>query len=188
MPKDFYEILGVPRNASQEEIKKAYRKLANEFHPDKNLDNPEAEEKFKEVGTAYSTLSDATKRRMYGHAGGPRMRQRDHAEENRFWNVHFGGAHNVVLPHIEHVLKITFEEAFAGTKIDTQINRHDPCGTCAGKGCEKDADVQVCAFCNGTGRLMRKMLVFNVESDCPHCMGMGSMIKNPPFIRETVRY
>jgi len=179
MSKDFYEIMGIPRSASGDDIKKAYRKLAQELHPDKNPDNPEAEERFKEIGEAYSVLSDPGKRQMYdstGYVGGPKMRG-GQGRENMYWNVGFNPP--IFIPHIEHIITISLKEVFEGAIVEIFFNRHDPCNTCSGRGYGSDADVEVCQVCGGTGRASRRMFMVNMVMDCSHCGGLGSKIKNP---------
>lgn len=180
MSKDFYEILGVSRDASQDEIKKAYRKLANKYHPDKNPDDPDAEEKFKEASSAYATLGDKEKRRMYDRFGNtepPRMRTRPSGMD-AFWNMSFGGRRETFIPHIEQYLKISFMEAFSGKKVHTSVNRQDPCEECSGRGYASDADVEICPVCKGSGQIAETMMrVMRVVSTCPNCNGLGSRIK-----------
>ncbi|WP_434352950.1 molecular chaperone DnaJ [Psychrobacter sp. HD31] len=197
--RDFYEVLGVDKNADEKTIKRAYRKLAMKYHPDRNPDDAEAEEKFKEASMAYEVLSDAEKRSAYdrmGHA----------AFENGMGGGGFGGAGNFndIFGDIfgsfgdifgqqrgggggrarrgsdlRYVLDLTLEEAVKGCKKEITFTAPATCETCDGKGAENPSDVVTCGTCHGQGQVRMQQGFFAVQQTCPTCGGSGKQIKNP---------
>jgi len=200
--KDYYSVLGVKKSASQDEIKKAYRKLALKYHPDRNPDNKEAEENFKEAAQAYEVLSDEKKRRKYdqfGHAGmegmgagGPGGMNMDDifsAFGDIFGDIFGGGGPrrqrkaSGPVPRRGHdlhkTISITLKEAFTGTKQEIKYYRFFPCKTCDGKGTKPGTSVQSCKTCNGTGQINMKQGFFMYSQTCSACAGEGYTISDP---------
>lgn len=195
--KDYYSILGVPRGASEEQVKKAFRKMAMDYHPDRNQD-PTATEKFKEINEAYEVLSDSQKRAYYdryGHMPG------NGAENMGFDSFEFGGLGDIFdaffggaastsqrrTPHkgqdLSIKLSLTFEEAYTGFSRDIELNRVELCSTCKGVGCKPGTNPDKCPECNGTGQIRRtQQSVFGrfvQTSACSMCQGQGTIITTP---------
>lgn len=203
--KDFYEVLGVPKGASDDEIKKAYRKLAKEYHPDMNPGDKKAEAKFKEVGEAYEILSEPQKRARYdqfGHAGvdpsygagaggfGGGFEDIDLGDLFGSFFGGFGGSTRTRNPSgpirgrdIGLTLSLSFEEAALGCQKDISIPHLETCESCAGSGAKKGTTPDACATCGGSGSVRateRTMLgTMQVQKTCPHCAGKGKIIKEP---------
>ena len=197
--RDFYEILGVAKNASDDEIKKAYRKLAMKYHPDRNPDSKGAEEKFKEAKEAYEMLSDAQKREAYdrfGHAGvDPNMGGGgaggfgaggfSDAFGDIFGDIFGGGARQRGGPQVyrgadlRYDLEITFEESARGAETSIQIPRQENCGTCSGSGCAAGSSPTTCPQCQGQGQVRFQQGFFTVARTCPQCRGTGRFITKP---------
>jgi molecular chaperone DnaJ len=205
--KDFYESLGVPRNASDEDIKKSYRKLAMKYHPDRNQGDAAktAEEKFKEIKEAYEVLSDAGKRSaydQYGHAGvDPNMRGPGGAGGEGFGGFAeafgdifgdvFGGARRgggggggggrqVFRGNdISYAMEVTLEEAAAGKDAQIRIPSWDDCRTCSGSGAKPGTKVVTCTTCHGNGVVQMRQGFFSVQQTCPQCRGTGKLIPEP---------
>jgi len=201
--KDFYETLGVPRNASDEDIKKAYRKLAMKYHPDRNQGDAakSAEEKFKEAKEAYEVLSDSGKRSaydQYGHAGvDPNMRGPAGGAEgfggfaeafgDIFGDVFGGGrrgggggGRQVFRGNdISYAMEITLEEAAAGKDAQIRIPSWDDCRTCSGSGAKPGTKVATCTTCHGNGVVQMRQGFFSVQQTCPQCRGSGKLIPEP---------
>jgi len=194
--KDYYEILGVSRSATQEEIKKAYRRLARQYHPDVNK-SPEAEARFKEINEAYEVLSDPQKRAMYdrfGHAGvGADFTDfRDFGGlesifEEFFGDFGFWRSSRRRAPRrgsdLYYELSLSFEEAAFGCEKEIEITRHETCPHCKGTGAEPGTQPIRCPQCNGTGEVRRVRETFlgsfvNVTT-CPRCEGEGEVIVTP---------
>ncbi|TCP61061.1 molecular chaperone DnaJ [Rhodovulum bhavnagarense] len=201
--RDYYELLGISRGASADEIKKAYRRKAKELHPDTNASNPDAEAQFKEVNEAYDILKDPDKKAAYdrfGHAafdggmgGGPRgpggMGQGDFA--SAFSNVFddlfgdfMGGAPGgrqraARGSDLRYNLRITLEEAYAGLHKTIHVPGSIACDVCNGTGAEGGAEPATCPTCSGMGKVRAQQGFFTVERTCPTCGGMGQIIKNP---------
>lgn len=198
--RDYYEVLGVSKTATDDEIKKAYRKLAKQYHPDLNPDNKEAEEKFKEVNEAYETLSDPTKRSQYdqfGHAGPQQFGgggfQGGFGGFGGFDDIidaFFGvgrrnsGPNNSTRPRqgddIEQIVTIDFMESINGCKREIKITVDDECSTCGGSGAYSKKDVNVCSRCHGRGSVVveQNSLFGRVQTQttCPKCGGKGQEI------------
>ena len=201
--RDFYEILGVPRTASAEELKKAYRSKAKELHPDRNSDNPQAEAQFKEVNEAYDTLKDADKKAAYdryGHAafeggrgpGGGGAGQGDFASafsdvfEDLFGDF-MGGRGGVGGGRsraqrgsdLRYNLRVSLEDAYGGIQKTINVPASVACEVCRGTGAEGGAEPVTCPTCSGMGKVRAQQGFFTVERTCPTCAGMGQIIKNP---------
>jgi molecular chaperone DnaJ len=199
--RDYYETLGVPKNASEEEIKKAYRKLAMKHHPDRNHGDTtkDAETKFKEVKEAYEMLSDAQKRAaydQYGHAGvDPNMRGGPGAEgfggfAEAFGDIFgdvFGGARGRTSggrqvfrgSDLSYAMEVTLEEAAEGKDAQIRIPSWDDCGTCKGTGAKPGTKPITCTTCHGAGAVQMRQGFFSVQQTCPTCHGSGKIIPEP---------
>ncbi len=204
MAKSYYETLGVEKNASDDDLKKAYRKLAMQWHPDKNPGNADAEKKFKEINEAYDVLKDAQKRAAYdryGHdafsqgmnnAGGPGAAGFDFS--GNFADIFddlFGGAFSqsqgrqrsggTAQPgaDIRYNLTISLEEAFKGKQENITLTTAVTCDSCSGSGGEKGSKPETCPTCQGRGRIRAQQGFFTVERGCHACQGLGKIIKDP---------
>lgn len=205
--RDYYEVLGVAKGASADDLKKAYRKLAMQYHPDKNQGNKEAEQKFKEISEAYEILKDEQKRAAYdrmGHAafepgagfgGGNGGRGFDFASGN-FGDIfeevfsefmggnrrRGGGAGGQFHHHgsdLRYNMDITLEEAFAGKQTKIDITTFVTCDTCHGHGAASGAKPTTCTMCRGSGKVRAQQGFFTIERTCPTCHGEGQIIDNP---------
>ena len=207
MPKrDYYEVLGVGRDAADEEIKKAYRKLAVKFHPDKNPGDKSAEEKFKEIGEAYEALSDPQRRAAfdhYGHAAfDPRARAgraggfggsfHDPFEIFRevfggagggIFESFFGGGQDPSQPQrgddLRYDLEITLENAALGCEKEISVSKLDRCDVCNGSGMEPGSKIRTCPTCGGRGQVLTSRGIFSIAQTCPHCKGAGHVLEKP---------
>ena len=207
--RDFYEVLGVSRDASQADLKKAYRKAAVQYHPDKNPDDPKAEEKFKELGQAYEVIGDEDKRAAYdryGHAafqsgGGGGRRGGFHDPMDIFSQV-FGGGGSMFDDlfggggggggrrrdtsgkkrgsDLRYDLEITLEEAAAGVEKDLEIEKYASCGKCSGSGSKTGGSgAKPCTTCGGRGVVGQQRGIFIQQATCPECRGAGQVIADP---------
>lgn len=194
--RDYYEVLGVDRDASDNDIKARYRKLAMKYHPDKNPGDKEAEEKFKEAAEAYDVLRDSQKRRIYdqyGHQG---------LEGSGFSG--FGGFEDIFSSFgdifedffgfsgnrrgrsrvqrgadLRYDLRLSFMDAAFGTETEILVDKAEACPVCQGSGCEPGTQPEMCPTCNGAGQVSRSQGFFTVRSTCPTCRGQGRTNKNP---------
>ena len=194
--EDYYQLLGVARNASDDEIKKSFRRLAMKYHPDRNRDNPEAEEQFKKVKEAHDVLSDPKKRSAYdqfGHAGvDPSMGGGQGFGGGNFSDI-FGDVFGDIFggggsrgrggaqrgSDLRYNLEITLEEAVAGTEVKIQIPTLINCKSCDGSGANKGSSVTTCPTCHGHGAVRMQQGFFAVQQTCPTCRGSGKQIKDP---------
>ena len=198
--RDYYEVLGVPKNASDEDIKKAYRKLAMKHHPDRNQGDAEAEVKFKEAKEAYEMLSDAEKRGaydQYGHAGvdpnmrgGPGGAQGFGGFADAFGDIfgdifgqarrQQGGGRQVYRGNdLSYAMEVTLEEAAEGKEAQIRIPSWDECDTCHGTGAKPGTSAKTCGTCQGSGSVQMRQGFFSVQQTCPHCRGAGKIISDP---------
>jgi len=193
--RDYYEILGVSKSATDTEIKKAYRALAVQHHPDKNPGDPHAEEKFKECAEAYAVLSDAQKRAAYdrfGHqgvgAGAAGFGQGFSNIEDIFDIFGFGDMFGQRTSRrstvqrgsdLRYDLEITLEDAAGGKEEKLRIPRLETCDECSGKGTEKGTNPETCITCSGSGQVRYQQGFFSVQRTCSNCAGKGQIIKTP---------
>lgn len=198
--KDYYQILGVNRNASAEEIKKAYRKAAMQHHPDRNHDNPEAEEKFKEASEAYSVLGNVEKRQIYDQYGVEGLRSGGGQDSGFFSDSifsdfgdilgdlfglggSFSGGRQRRGPRQGNDLglevTLTLEESFLGVEKEIGVDRERNCDVCDGSGSEPGTSAVVCSKCGGSGNVRMSQGFFSVATTCSSCQGRGRVIAHP---------
>ncbi len=193
--RDYYEVLGVERSADEREIKKAYKRLAMKFHPDRNPDNPEAEEKFKEAKEAYEILTDPQKRAAYdkfGHAGvdpnqaGPGGFGGGADFGDVFGDIFgdiFGGGRRTQRAargaDLRYNMELTLEEAVRGVTKEIKVPTLVECDECHGSGAKTGTSAQTCPTCHGSGQVQMRQGFFAVTQTCPHCHGKGKIITDP---------
>ena len=198
--RDYYEVLGVTRTVTEVELKSTYRRLALQYHPDRNPNNPDAEEKFKEVGEAYSVLADADKRAAYdryGHAGlgggGGQGGGFDASVIQDFGDIfgEFFGFGDAIGgggrrrsrvqrgADLREDLTLEFEQAFFGTETKVMVRRHEACEECRGSGSAPGKGPTTCRSCNGRGQVRYQQGFFSIARTCPACQGTGSVITDP---------
>lgn len=199
--KDFYKTLGVEKNATAEEVKKAYRKLAMKYHPDQNKGDAEAEAKFKEINEAYDVLKDEQKRATYDRfgagafeSGGPGAGGGFQGGfggftgafsdifEDMFGDLMGGGRRDGAQGRgqdVQYGMEISLEDAFRGKEEIIKIYLNETCDACKGSGAEAGAGPENCATCGGHGRIRQQQGFFTIERACPTCGGQGQVIKNP---------
>ena len=197
--RDYYEVLGISREASTDEIKRSYRRLAVQFHPDRNPDDPDAEEKFKEASEAYAVLSDAQKRARYdrfGHQGlaGEGFSGFDPTAFGDFADILgdlFGFSFGDVFGRrrsrggtrrgrdVQYTLRLTLEEAAQGVERTVKIPRLEGCERCGGTGSEPGTSPETCGTCGGAGQVMFRRGFLSVSQTCPSCSGTGRVNRNP---------
>jgi len=200
--RDYYEVLGVSRNASEAELKKAYRRAAQKYHPDRNPDNKEAEEKFKECKEAWEVLSDSQKRAAYdqfGHAGvdpsmgaGGGFGGAGAAGFGDIFGDVFGdifgggrgrggaGGQRVYRgSDLRYNLELSLEDAVAGTEVKIRVPTLVSCSACGGSGAKKGSKPKTCTTCGGHGQVRMQQGFFSLQQTCPHCHGAGTVISDP---------
>ncbi|HAP66497.1 MAG TPA: molecular chaperone DnaJ [Nitrospinae bacterium] len=196
MKRDYYEILGVQKNASESELKKAYRKLAMQYHPDRNPDNKEAEEKFKEAAEAYEVLRDPEKRSLYdayGHEGlkgtgfaGFRGAEDIFTSFGDIFEDFFGfGTRRRERTYaqqgadLRYDLEISFMDAVKGKETEIEIDKYEGCKNCNGSGAAPGTEPVICPLCRGSGQVTRSQGFFHISTTCHQCHGAGRVIKEP---------
>ena len=200
--RDFYEVLGVPKNADPDAIKRSYRKIALKYHPDKNPGNADAEESFKEAAEAYEILADSEKRAAYdrfGHAGvgggGPQFSSVEdifgafgeifgggRGGGSIFEDIFGGGGRRSGHgrgSHLKVDLSITLSDVAAGVKKTIEITRNENCGDCRGSGAARGTSPKTCPDCGGRGEIVRSQGFFAMRTTCPRCRGTGEVIDKP---------
>lgn len=195
--RDLYEVLGVERGASQADLKKAYRRLAHEFHPDRRPDDKQAEEKFKEAANAYQILSDDEQRALYDRygfdglrrgGGGPGGAGFSNVEDifsafgdlfGDLFGGRGGGRRAARGADLRVDLELKFAEAVWGVTRDVKVTRDVPCETCHGSGAAAGSKPEVCRSCGGKGQVVHAQGFFMVQTTCPQCRGAGKTIKDP---------
>jgi molecular chaperone DnaJ len=198
--RDYYEVLGVQRGASDQEIKSAYRKLALQYHPDRNPNNPDAEEKFKEASEAYAILADAEKRGMYdrfGHAGVGGVAAGGGFDATVFQDFSdifgeffgfgdlFGGGRGGRRTRaqrgadLREDITIEFEEAVFGAEKKITYRKHEICDSCGGSGSAHGKAPTTCRSCGGRGQVRYQQGFFSIARTCPSCQGSGSVVSDP---------
>ncbi len=190
MKRDYYEVLGVDRNASESELKKSYRQMALKYHPDKNPNDKEAEEKFKEAAEAYEALRDPEKRKIYDQFGHEGLKGKGFGGFGGFEDIFSsfgdifgdffgGGGGQRTGADLRTDVTISFEQAAFGTEQPVEVRKHVPCRTCKGSRCKPGTSPVHCGTCRGTGQVVRSQGFFSLQSPCPHCHGTGQIIKDP---------
>jgi len=193
--RDYYEVLGLSKDASKQEMKSAYRKLAIKYHPDKNPDNKEAEDKFKEASEAYEVLSNDNKRQIYdqfGHQGlegmggsGARGFEDIFSNVGDIFEEFFGfgsgrqGRRAQRGSDLRYNMTIDFMEAAFGTEKTIDIPRLETCEKCGGSGCSEGTSPETCRHCHGSGQFIQSQGFFKVKTTCPYCKGQGKTISDP---------
>jgi molecular chaperone DnaJ len=194
--QDYYQLLNISKDASESEIKRAYRKLAMKYHPDRNPSDKEAEEKFKAVSEAYEVLSDSSKRQVYdqyGHAGlsgqgysGPQDVNDIFSSFGSIFEDFFGFSDDRGTQHqgsrgrdIRYDLNIDFKEAVFGTQKQIRFQRHSKCKKCKGSGAQPGTSPSTCGTCKGSGQVRRAQGFFSIAMTCHDCNGKGSVITSP---------
>jgi molecular chaperone DnaJ len=206
--KDYYAVLGVPKNATQPEIKKAYRKLAQQHHPDANAGDPKAEERFKEVSAAYDVIGDEDKRKAYdraremgaaglgggfpnggagggfgGYPGGVRFDATDVNLEDLLGGMFGGSSRRRARPSrgadLETEVTLSFDDSMAGVTLPVTLTGPAPCTTCHGSGAAPGTQPIVCPRCGGAGQIAVNQGLFSMAQTCPQCRGAGRLIETP---------
>jgi len=193
--RDYYEILGVARNATEGEIKKAYRRLAMKYHPDRNPSDHDAEEKFKEAKEACEVLSDAGKRAAYdqfGHAGVEAASRQGGFNPGDHFNDLFGNVFSDIFgarrggrsqvfrgADLAYELELDLDQAVFGHSVEIEVPRLAECETCEGSGAAGGSNPSVCETCGGAGQVRVSQGFFQLQQACPRCRGAGTVIKNP---------
>lgn len=193
--RDYYEVLGVQKGAGADELKKSYRKLAMEFHPDRNPNNPEAEAKFREINEAYDILKDDNKRAAYDRYGHAAFEQGGGGGGAGFGDFGFSGGFSDIFEEIfgggrgrqssgrgsdlRYDMEISLEEAFAGKTAKITVPSSHACESCNGSGSRDGGQATTCGTCRGHGKVRAQQGFFTVERTCPSCHGAGQVIKNP---------
>ncbi len=198
MSRDYYEIIGVSRDASVEIIKKSYRKLAMQYHPDKNPGDAESEARFKEAAEAYEVLSDSRKRQIYDVYGHEGLKNNGYSGPDSasdiFSNINdlfgdlfgFGGRSQQRNPNapvpgndLRYDMEVSFMDAVHGATREVEITKSETCWTCEGSGARPGHKSQICPTCHGRGQVIRSQGFFQVSSTCPQCHGAGRVITEP---------
>jgi molecular chaperone DnaJ len=195
--RDYYEILGVDRNASEEEIKRSYRKLAMQYHPDRNPGNGESEERFKEAAEAYEVLSDQEKRDIYTRYGHEGLSGAGYRGFSGFEDIFssFGDIFGDVFgfssgrsrsrtsaragADLRYDLRVSFMDAALGAATEIDLQKYNLCTSCRGSGCASGTSPQVCSRCQGRGQVTQSSGFFSISSTCPQCKGQGGVITTP---------
>lgn len=195
--KDYYDILNVDRTASDEEIKKSYRAIAMQCHPDRNPGDKKAEERFKEAAEAYEVLSDREKREIYDHYGHEGLNSAGFRGFNGFDDIfsHFSSIFDDVFGHrgprghsrsyatagadLRYDLTISFLDAAFGTTTTLDVQKLTTCSTCDGTGAAPGSSPETCRTCKGRGQVVQSSGFFTISSTCPHCHGYGKYISKP---------
>ncbi|MBI4640542.1 MAG: molecular chaperone DnaJ [Candidatus Tectomicrobia bacterium] len=190
--RDYYEILGVSRNATEEEVKKNYRRLAMQYHPDRNPNNNEAEEKFKEASEAYEVLRDPEKRDLYDRYGHEGLKRTGFSGFSGFEDIfsNFGDIFGDIFgfgerrqsrgrrgADLRYDLQISFEEAAFGKEEEIHLERWQRCTKCHGTGAKDENSLMICPVCGGRGQAVRSQGFFTISTTCPQCRGEGRIIK-----------
>ncbi|MDY0062059.1 MAG: molecular chaperone DnaJ [Myxococcota bacterium] len=198
--RDYYEILGVARSASEKDLKRAYQKLALKFHPDRNPDDPAAEERFKEASEAYEVLANPEKRQIYDQFGKEGLRGRGmgtHFDDVSEIFSNFGDVFSEVFGDIfgqgrrrgrrgprpgndlRHDIEISLDEAFAGARKELNLETPVTCAECQGTGAKAGSQPQTCSACKGAGQVRVAQGFFVLTTTCPECHGQGAVVRDP---------